>query len=148
VTSNMTGLAKNLRKNSTDAERLLWKYLRAKQIEGYKFRRQEPIGKYIVDFVCFEKTLIVELDGGQHTGDKDVNRDSWLNTQGFKVLRFWNHDVLINIAGVVEMIRANCRSHSSLTPPIITPPTSVLPRSQGEDVKEYNEGNKGEGIYS
>jgi very-short-patch-repair endonuclease len=67
VTADKTALAKNLRKNLADAERFLWKQLRAKQVEGLKFRRQEPIGKYIVDFVCFEKALLIEVDGGQHS---------------------------------------------------------------------------------
>ncbi len=111
--------AKNLRKNSTDAERVLWKVLRAKQVEGLKFRRQEPIGKYIVDFVCFEKDLIVEVDGGQHSEAVDAGRDAWLRSQGFTVLRFWNHDVLQNIEGVLEVIlRACSQGTPSPTPPI------------------------------
>jgi very-short-patch-repair endonuclease len=77
-----------------------------------------PIGKYIVDFVCFESRVIVEVDGGQHSIEKDANRDTWLQSQGFAVLRFWNHDVLLNTEGVVEMIRASCLSHPPLTPPI------------------------------
>jgi very-short-patch-repair endonuclease len=110
---------KSLRKNSTDAERFLWKHLRAKQIEGLKFRRQEPIGNYIVDFVCFEKSVVIEVDGGQHSPDRDENRDTWLRSQGFKVLRFWNHDVLQNMEGVLEVILRNCRHESpSPTPPI------------------------------
>jgi very-short-patch-repair endonuclease len=118
VAMDITASAKGLRRRSTDAERLLWKYLRTKQIEGLKFRRQEPIGKYIVDFVCFESRVIVEVDGGQHSIEKDANRDTWLQSQGFAVLRFWNHDVLLNTEGVVEMIRASCLSHPPLTPPI------------------------------
>jgi very-short-patch-repair endonuclease len=109
VTSNITNIAKTLRKRSTDTERLLWRYLRIKQIEGLKFRRQEPIGNYIADFVCFESKVVVEVDGGQHTAsEKDTERDAWLQSQGFKVLRFWNHDVLTNIKGVLEVIRRNC----------------------------------------
>jgi len=95
--------AKDLRKHMTDAEKLLWKYLRRRQL-GVKFRRQEPIGRYIVDFVCFEKRLVVEVDGGQHGGSYDDERDRWLNMQGFKVLRFWNNEVLKNIEGVLEVI--------------------------------------------
>jgi len=104
MTVDNTALAKNLRKNLTDAERFLWKHLRAKQIKGLKFRRQEPIGNYIVDFVCFEKDVIVEVDGGQHSEGVDSGRDAWLRSQGFAVLRFWNHDVLQNIKGVLEVI--------------------------------------------
>jgi len=99
-----------LRNNTPDTEKFLWKYLRLKQIEGLKFRRQQPIGNYIVDFVCLEKRLIIELDGGQHAEEieKDKKREKWLKEQGFKVLRFWNTDVLTNIEGVIEEIRQNC----------------------------------------
>jgi very-short-patch-repair endonuclease len=99
--------AKTLRKRFTDTERLLWKHLRAKQIEGYKFRRQEPIGSYIVDFVCQEKKIVIEVDGGQHSveRERDIARDRWLKEQGYKVLRFWNNEVLTNINGVLEVIR-------------------------------------------
>lgn len=98
-------IAKVLRKRTTDAERLLWRYLRLGQLGGCKFRRQEPIGKYVVDFVCYEKRIIVEVDGGQHCAEKDGNRDRWFEEQGFKVLRFWNNKVLKNSQGVLEMIR-------------------------------------------
>jgi len=108
LTVSLTKRAKDLRKSSTDAERLLWRYLRSKQIEGLKFRRQEPIGNYIVDFVCYEVNLIVEVDGGHHSLEIDADRDAWLQSQGFKVLRFWNHEVLQNIEGVLEVIRRNC----------------------------------------
>ena len=88
----------------------MWSKLRAKQIEGHKFRRQEPIGKYIVDFVCHERRLIVELDGGQHIENREADnqRDKWFGEQGYKVLRFWNNEVLTNIAGVLDTIRSNC----------------------------------------
>jgi very-short-patch-repair endonuclease len=106
VKNRMTILAKDLRKRSTDAERNLWNKLRAKQTQGLKFRRQEPIGRYIVDFVCYERQLIIEVDGGQHTATiaEDSARDTWLSSQGFKVLRFWDHEVLTNIQGVLESI--------------------------------------------
>jgi very-short-patch-repair endonuclease len=102
----ITTLAKDLRKKSTDAEIDLWNLLRAKQIQGLKFRRQEPIGRYIVDFVCYERQVIIEVDGGQHAAAiaEDSARDSWLSSQGFKVLRFWDHEVLTNIEGVLERI--------------------------------------------
>ena len=121
VSPDHTSLAKNLRRNSTDTERLLWKHLRSKQIEGLKFRRQEPIGKYIVDFVCFEKKIIVEADGGQHASElvKDSLRSDWLKNEGFKILQFWNNDILQNTEGVLETIREAClTSHPPLTPPI------------------------------
>ncbi|MEK6766254.1 MAG: endonuclease domain-containing protein [Planctomycetota bacterium] len=108
----LTNIARSLRKRSTDTERFLWRHIRAKQLESLKFRRQQPIGNYIVDFVCFEKRVIIELDGGQHTYDtemnKDLIRDKWFEEQGYKVLRFWNNDVLKNMNGVLEMIRDTC----------------------------------------
>jgi very-short-patch-repair endonuclease len=111
-----------LRKGATNAENRLWYHLRAKQLDGIKFRRQEPIGNYIVDFVAFESRLVIEIDGGQHADengkDHDIQRDAWLKSQGFRVLRFWNNEVLQNLAGVLETIRANCLRHPPLTPPI------------------------------
>ncbi len=97
--------AKNLRKQSTDTERHLWYNLRANRL-GFKFKRQVPIGTYIVDFVCLEKRLIVELDGGQHLDNQkyDMKRTAWLNARGFKVLRFWNNDVLQQTTSVIEVI--------------------------------------------
>lgn len=97
--------AKELRKNSTDTERHLWYYLRANRL-GFKFKRQVPIGKYIVDFVCLEKKIIIELDGSQHQLNKeyDQERTKWLNTQNFKVLRFWNHEVLLETQSVLQVI--------------------------------------------
>ncbi len=111
-------MAKALRKNSTDVERLLWHHLRAKQLEGMKFRRQQLIGRYLVDFVCFEKRVIIEADGGQHSveTEKDKTRDEWFHSQGFKVLRFWNNEVLTNRQGVLEVIRTHCLSHPPLNP--------------------------------
>ena len=101
--------AKRLRKELTETEKYLWKYLRNKQIEEFKFRRQQPIGKYIVDFINFEKKLIVEVDGGQHSiyENKDIIRDKYLKKEGYKILRFWNNEVLNNIEGVLEVIINN-----------------------------------------
>jgi very-short-patch-repair endonuclease len=98
--------AKTLRKNMTDVERDLWYQLRAKRFDGFKFKRQVPIKKYILDFVCFEKKLIIELDGGQHVdqADHDAKRDLFFEEQGFRVLRFWNNDVVENKEGVLQMI--------------------------------------------
>ena len=104
---NLTKTARILRKNSTDAERKLWYNIRARKLEGFKFKRQQPLGSYIVDFVCFEKSLVIELDGGQHAIDreKDIERDNWLKKEGFHVLRFWNNDVLNNHEGVLTEIK-------------------------------------------
>ena len=113
--------AKTLRKRSTDAENLLWKHLRAKRLMGLKFRRQEPIGKYIVDFVCHEKKIIIELDGGQHSeeSEKDQERDEWFRSEGFRVLRFWNNDVLGQTEEILEIILKKClESPSPSSPPI------------------------------
>jgi len=103
--------AKQLRKSSTEAEKRLWRLLRAKQLAGYKFRRQEPIGSYIVDFVCFRPPLVIELDGGQHDATMqrhhDERRTAWLHAQGFTVIRFWNNQLLENEAGVLhDILRA------------------------------------------
>lgn len=111
-----------LRQRGTDAENRLWFHLKGKQLEGLKFRRQEPIGNFIVYFVTYEKRLVIELDGGQHAEKdgqaRDKRRDEWLNSQGFRVLRFWNTDVLQNLEGVMETIRETCFSHPPLNPPI------------------------------
>lgn len=101
--------AKRLRKNQTDSEKILWSKLRNRQIEGVKFRRQEPIEGYIVDFICYEKKVIIELDGGYHNKVKrkeyDKFRTSVLNRKGFKVLRLWNSEITNNIDGVMTYIR-------------------------------------------
>ncbi|MGE3258232.1 MAG: endonuclease domain-containing protein [Geobacter sp.] len=107
---NLTQTARELRKRSTDAEQALWKHLKGRQFCGMKFRRQEQIGRFIADFVCYEKRLIIEADGGQHAveKEKDLERTAWLASQGFAVLRFWNNDVLKNIDGVLEELRRQC----------------------------------------
>jgi very-short-patch-repair endonuclease len=99
--------ARELRGNLTDAETKLWSWLRRRQIDGHRFRRQAPIRNYIVDFVCFEARIVVEVDGGQHAESKrDAVRSAFLESQGFRVLRFWNNDVLQNTDGVITTIRA------------------------------------------
>jgi len=104
---NLTHLARNLRKSPTDTEQILWLQLRNKRFLNYKFRRQFPIGGYIVDFICLELKLIIELDGAQHleAENKDAERTEILNKQGFKVIRFWNNDVIDNLEGVLEQLR-------------------------------------------
>ena len=110
--------ARQLRRRPTDVERSLWQRLRFWQVDGYKFRRQQPLGNYIVDFVCLQKRLIIELDGGQHAQDAnyDAARDAWLREQGFIVLRFWNNDVLKNMDGVMTKIRNKLQSTPYLNP--------------------------------
>ncbi len=105
-----TRLAKRLRNNPTDAEMLLWQRIKSRQLEGVKFRRQEPIEGYIIDFISFEKRFVVELDGGQHAVNRDAGqvRDRCLRIHGFKVLRFWNNEVFQNLEGVLEVIRDHC----------------------------------------
>ena len=99
--------AKSLRSHQTEAESKLWYHLRAHRFMGLKFKRQKPVGRYIADFVCWEHRLIVELDGGQHAEQTayDRQRDAWLRSHGYTVLRFWNHDVMGEMEGVLEQIR-------------------------------------------
>ncbi len=110
ITRRQRGTAKRLRRDLTDAERALWHVLRAHRFEGIGFRRQMPIGPYIVDFVAHRMRLVVEVDGGQHhTAERveaDRKRDEWLNGRGYRVLRFSNLDVLENIDGVADAIAA------------------------------------------
>ncbi|MFZ3019075.1 MAG: succinate dehydrogenase assembly factor 2 [Gallionella sp.] len=97
--------AKQLRRTMTDAEKLLWFRLRDHRFCGVKFKRQQPLGDYIVDFVSFEKKLVIEVDGGQHfESESDRRRDIWLRNQGFEVLRFWNNEVLGQTESVMEKI--------------------------------------------
>jgi very-short-patch-repair endonuclease len=100
-----TNRARRLRRDSTDAELRLWYRLRSRSTLGFKFLRQEPIGPYVVDFICRERRLIVEVDGGQHADNKsDLVRDRWLAERRYQVLRFWNNDVMANTEGVLETI--------------------------------------------
>ena len=98
--------ARQLRTHQTEAEHIIWQYVRAKRLKGLKFKRQQLLGNYIVDFICFEASLIIEIDGGQHAECKeyDKQRDDWLQTQGYHVLRFWNNEVFTNIEGVYDSI--------------------------------------------
>ena len=99
--------AKSLRSNQTDAEKKLWYQLRASRFQNLKFKRQKLIGNYIVDFVCLEQKLIIELDGGQHAEqiEYDKTRTNFLESEGYEVLRFWNNQVLHELEGVLEVIR-------------------------------------------
>jgi len=109
--------ARVLRKDPPDAERALWRRIRLRQIDGYRFRRQHPMGPYIVDFACLERKLIVEVDGGQHAAqlNYDTERTGWLQSHGYRVVRFWDHDLLRHPVSVVEEIRQVLTPH--LNPP-------------------------------
>ena len=101
----------------TDAEQALWRVLRSRQLEGFKFRRQHSIGRFVVDFVCLEQKLIVEVDGGQHAGqvEADAERTAYLQDKGFRVIRFWNNEVLTEMDGVAVRLLA------TLTPTPLPP---------------------------
>ena len=111
--------AKAMRAGQTPAEQRLWYHLRAHRFMGLKFKRQKPIGPYIVDFVCLERGMIIEVDGGQHGDhvDYDLRRNQWLASQGLTVLRFWNHDVLNRMEMVLERIRQAVEKPSSPAQP-------------------------------
>jgi very-short-patch-repair endonuclease len=123
VSAKLRSNARALRKNSTDAERIIWSNLRDNRLAGASFRRQVPIENYIADFVCHAAKLVIELDGGQHFSDQgeqaDAARSAVIEAQGFKVLRFSNHDVMTNRAGVLETIATAIAERA---------PTLTLPR--------------------
>ena|ERR1700723_1107488 len=103
-------IARTLRRNPTDAEIRLWSAPRDRRLAGYRFRRQHPIGPFVVDFACTKHQLIVEADGGQHNDNAvDEERTEWLKREGWRVLRFWNNDILNNTDGVIETIVAALR---------------------------------------
>jgi very-short-patch-repair endonuclease len=111
--------AQELRNNATDAERKLWQHVSRRQLGGYKFSRQMPLGPFICDFMCREAKLVVELDGGQH-GDRveqDASRTRFLETGGYRVIRFWNNDVLGNVDGVLQTILEALGNAPPPTPP-------------------------------
>ncbi|MES9846224.1 MAG: endonuclease domain-containing protein [Candidatus Sedimenticola sp. 6PFRAG5] len=112
---DLTNRARELRRNQTDAEQLLWRSLKSRQLNGYKFRRQFPVHPYIVDFACLSENLIVELDGGQHTEqlDYDEKRTAFLESKGYRVIRFWNNEVLNQLPDVVEEIARQLGINSS-----------------------------------
>ena len=122
VAHEPTQFARALRHNQTDTERELWHLLRGRELAGFKFRRQVPLGEFVADFVCLSERLIVELDGGQHLGraDHDARRTAWLESQNFRVLRFWNNDVFQHREAVLQTILSS----------LVTPHPNPLP--QGE----------------
>src|SRR5690348_4198882 len=146
--------AKALRRGQTDAEKKLWSRLRASQL-GAKFRRQHPIGGYIADFCCIEQRLIVELDGGQHFEQRgyDLRRSQALEALGFRVLRFWNDDVLLRTDGVANAILLALKQPPPPPPPPPPPhrrggggkPPSPLPGRAGPPVGPHREGPGGGG---
>jgi|SRR5581483_5110334 len=110
--------ARTLRRNQTDAEKRLWRCLRAREFQGVKFRRQQPLGPYVADFCSFDEKVVVELDGGQHAlkREKDAKRTEYLKQSGFKVIRVWDNEVLANLEGVLEHIRQSLDKHPSPRP--------------------------------
>ena len=131
-------MSRRLRRNATIAEQRLWYRARSRSLCGMKFVWQEPIGPYIVDFVCRERRLIIEVDGGQHAeNDRDAIRDLWLRDHGYQVLRFWNNDVIENTDGVLEAIAEVLRA----SPSPRLPSGRLRPSATG-----YGEG-RGEGAF-
>jgi very-short-patch-repair endonuclease len=128
VSARLRANARALRRNSTDAERILWSELRGNRLNGAGFRRQVPIERYIAYFVCHAAKLVIELDGGQHFSDEgeraDARRSSVIEAKGFKVLRFGNHDIMTNRVGVLETIAAAVAERT---------PTPTLPRKRGRE---------------
>ena len=131
VSPKLRSNARALRRNSTDAERILWSELRDHRLGGAGFRRQVPIERYVADFVCHAAKLVIELDGGQHFSDQaeqaDAARSAAIEAKGFQVLRFSNHDVMTNRAGVLETIAAAVAARA---------PTPTLPRKRGREDKQ------------
>lgn len=121
----MRELATSLRNNPTDAERHLWQFLKKSQLSGYKFRRQESLGKYIVDFICIDARLIIEIDGSQHIERKELDkvRTDYLIRLDYKVIRYWNHQVLNQTTDVLEDIRSH----------LLSPPPSPLLEGGGTE---------------
>src|SRR5690348_4582182 len=123
--------ARELRVAQTEVEKRLWYRVRNRQLAGCKFRRQAPVGRYIVDFVCFERRLVIELDGGQHAASSEADgiRTSWLRSQGFVIMRFWNNEVIDNIEGVLHSVAAMLDQQAASG---TTPHPSPLPQGERE----------------
>jgi very-short-patch-repair endonuclease len=136
--SDQRDFARKLRNQVTEAEKRLWRLLRAQQLDGHKFRRQAAIGAYVVDFVCFAHKLIVELDGPQHceneAAEHDARRTAWLTSRGFRVIRFWNHQLDEDAPLVVDAIRRELREMESSA---LQHPSPTLPaRGRGPEGNE------------
>ncbi|MDP3841104.1 MAG: endonuclease domain-containing protein [Oxalobacteraceae bacterium] len=134
--------ARTLRANQTDAEQRLWYHLRAHRFMDLKFKRQKPVGRYIVDFVCLELRLIIEIDGGQHAEqvEYDQRRDAWLRNQGYTILRFWNNEVMQQLESVLEQIRLT----TSLSPG--PSPASESHGDSGTRKSHAGRGEQGSGL--
>lgn len=129
----MRDRARRLRREMTPAERFLWKKLRKRRLGGFRFRRQVPLGRYILDFACFEPRVVVEMDGGQHDEQRDYDaaRTAWLESQGFAVVRFWNHQLSREWDTVEEAILRRLRS------PVEVPADAIgLHDSDGDEAEE------------
>ena len=124
-----------MRSQPTDAERQLWAMLRDRRFSAFKFRRQVPVGPFIADFMCFSARLIVEADGGQHCeNDYDERRTAWLEAQDFRVLRFWNHEILMQRRDVMDRLYAALAAPSPRSPAASRP----LPRGEREE-QDHND---------
>ena len=130
--------SRQLRKNMTPQERKLWCIIRNRQFFGYRFRRQFPLGQYIVDFICREKKIIIEIDGGQHNEIKNIQYDNerteYLISEGYKVLRFWNNDIDKNIGGVYEKLKEAFEIGGNITPPQPSPSREGADFTAGKDI--------------
>ena len=131
--------ARELRRNQTEVERVFWNHVRGRRLSGFKFRRQHPIGPFVADFVCLEQRLIVELDGGQHAEnvEEDRKRSRFLESRGYRILRFWNNEVFENMEGVLQTVLSVLNGASPSPRP--SPPesgergnTTTLERQSGE----------------
>jgi|SRR5689334_19658861 len=132
--TDKVSFARQLRRNQTDAERVLWFLVRDRRLNGLKFKRQVPIDKYILDFCCTEARLIIELDGGQHATRDETNRTRALEAMGYLVLRFWNNDVLQNTEGVLEEILNTVGRHPQEPPHPVPLPSGERGRFGATDV--------------
>ncbi len=132
---SLVKVARQLRAQMTDAERKLWLALRDRRFAAFKFRRQVPIGRYIADFVCFDQRLIIEVDGGQHAESAaDAERDDWFAQNDFRVVRFWNNDVLGNLEGVLTALLDHLETTPHPSSRLREPPPSPA-RGEGKNAE-------------
>lgn len=127
------GRARALRRVMTEAERKLWFALRDRRLEHVKFRRQVPVGPYVADFLCYAHRLIIEVDGGQHGSARDAARDTWLADNGFRVLRFWNNEVLTSLPGVLRAVVDAVTPHPA-TRMRAPPPSPARGEGSGKEI--------------
>lgn len=133
--------AREMRKNPTEAERRLWSLLRAKRLAGWKWKRQQSLGRYIVDFVCLEARLIIEADGSQHIDSAyDATRDAWIKAQGFSILRFYNNDILADTDAVATAILSALTAAAGASSPAARTPLPSPPPQGGREQKEAHLG--------